>query len=379
VLLHDGDEFRVGNVRVRAMHTPGHTPEHLSFLITDAGAGADEPMGVVSGDFVFVGDTGRPDLLESAAGVEGAMREGARDLYRSVLRFLELPDYLQLWPGHGAGSACGKALGAVPESTVGYERRFSPALAAARRGEGPFVSYVLDGQPEPPLYFGRMKKLNREGPLLLSALPRPVRLTAAALADLAGRRDVTVVDTRADRSAFMRSHLVGALYAPLDRTFPTVTGSYLEPDTPVYLLVDEERNVEEAVKALINIGVDWIAGWATVETLTLAVKAGARTATIDEIDIHEIEAVRERERALVIDVRRLAEHLEGGVSGSLHFPHTRLAERLAEIPRERRLLIHCRTGARSAAASAFLAREGFDVTYVNGVLESASAADPGQT
>jgi hydroxyacylglutathione hydrolase len=378
VLLRDGDEFSVGNVRVRALHTPGHTPEHICFLITDSGGGADEPMGMVSGDFVFVGDTGRPDLLESAAGMEGAMREGARSLYRSVQRFLGLPDYLQLWPGHGAGSACGKALGAVPESTVGYERRFSPALLAARRSEADFVSYVLDAQPEPPLYFGRMKLLNRDGPPLLERLPQPTRISASQLADLSGRKDVAVVDTREDRSAFMRAHLAGALYAPLDKTFPTVTGSYLGPALPVYLLVDEAR-LEEAIRTLVRIGIDRIEGWCTLDALAQAAELGAEMASLDEIDISDIEEVRTRQRALVLDVRRLSEHVEGGVPGSLHVAHTRLAERIGELPRGRRLLVHCRTGARSAVASAFLARQGYDVVYVNGVLKPASEAAPNET
>ena len=185
-LLGDGDTFYVGKIEVMVVHTPGHTPEHVSFLITDRGGGADAPMGILSGDFVFVGDMGRPDLLESAAGVEGAMREGAHTLYQSVDRFLELPDWLQLWPGHGAGSACGKALGAVPESTVGYERRFSPALAAALQGEKAFVGYVLDAQPEPPLYFGRMKRLNRDGPPLLDGASR-ARSAQSAGAGRVGR------------------------------------------------------------------------------------------------------------------------------------------------------------------------------------------------
>jgi hydroxyacylglutathione hydrolase len=368
----------VGNVLVTVFHTPGHTPEHLSFLITDEGAGADEAMGMISGDFVFVGDTGRPDLLESAAGVEGAMREGAHALYRSVRRFLALPDYLQLWPGHGAGSACGKALGAVPESTVGYERRFSPAMAAAGQGEDAFVSYVLDAQPEPPLYFGRMKRLNRDGPALLESLPSPARLAAGELAGLAGRKDVAVVDTRSDRSAFMRSHLTGSLYAPLDRTFPTVTGSYLDPDVPVHLLVEEGR-LAEAIRALIRVGIDRIEGWAPFETLDAAAEAGAKMASTDEIDISEIEPAREGSGSVVLDVRRLAEHLEGGVAGSLHVPHTRLAERLGELPREKRLLVHCRTGARSAVAAAFLERQGFDVVYVNGTLAAASDHAPSET
>ena len=135
----------------------------MSFLITDVGGGANEPIGIATGDFVFVGDLGRPDLLETAAKVEGMMEPSARRLYSSVQRFLELPDYLQVWPGHGAGSACGKALGAVPETTVGYERRFSPAIEAAKRGEDAFVDFILEGQPEPPIYFARMKRDNKLG------------------------------------------------------------------------------------------------------------------------------------------------------------------------------------------------------------------------
>jgi hydroxyacylglutathione hydrolase len=170
--LRDGDRFRIGNVELRAWHTPGHTPEHLSYVITDHGSGADAPMAVLSGDFVFVGDLGRPDLLETAAGIAGAQEPSARRLYDSARRFLGLPDYLQVWPGHGAGSACGKSLGAVPTSTVGYERRFSPALAASGEGEARFVSYILSGQPEPPAYFARMKQLNKSGPPVERSTPR---------------------------------------------------------------------------------------------------------------------------------------------------------------------------------------------------------------
>jgi hydroxyacylglutathione hydrolase len=171
--LHHGDSFTVGNIEITAIHTPGHTPEHLSFQIVDHGGGASEPMGLVTGDFVFVGDLGRPDLLESAAGVEHAMRPSAEKLFASARDFLDYEDFLQVWPGHGAGSACGKALGAVPQTTVGYEKRYNPMLDAARRGQEAFVDAILDGQPEPPLYFARMKQLNRDGVPLLDGLPRP--------------------------------------------------------------------------------------------------------------------------------------------------------------------------------------------------------------
>lgn len=127
-LLKHGDVFHVGKVRLDVMHTPGHTPESISFVLTDEGGGANVPMGIFTGDFVFVGSIGRPDLLETAAGVVGSAELGARQLFQSVQKFRALPDHLQVWPAHGAGSACGKGLGAIPSSTVGYEKLFNPAL-----------------------------------------------------------------------------------------------------------------------------------------------------------------------------------------------------------------------------------------------------------
>src|SRR5436190_7617447 len=138
-LLHHGDSFRVGNIVFTVLHTPGHTPEHICFMVTDTGGGANEPMGILTGDFVFVGDLGRPDLLETAAGIAGAKEASAHTLCESAAEFLKLPDYLQVWPAHGAGSACGKALGAVPQSTVGYEKRFNPSLRLAG-SPGAFVA-----------------------------------------------------------------------------------------------------------------------------------------------------------------------------------------------------------------------------------------------
>ena len=169
-LLKDGDEFFVGNIKLTVMHTPGHTPEHISFLLTDT-AKTDEPVGIFTGDFVFVGDIGRPDLLEEAAGMIGTADVGARQMFRSVKRFAALPDYLQVWPAHGAGSACGKALGAVPSTTVGYEKRFSWAFQID--DEEAFVDALLAGQPEAPKYFAEMKKVNKVGPTVLHGMPTP--------------------------------------------------------------------------------------------------------------------------------------------------------------------------------------------------------------
>ncbi|HEV8149779.1 MAG TPA: MBL fold metallo-hydrolase, partial [Gemmatimonadales bacterium] len=180
-LLRDRDSFRVGNVELQAVHTPGHTPEHLCFLITDT-ATATAPIGAATGDFVFVNDVGRPDLLEKAAQLQGTADAGARQLFRSLQWFKTLPDHLQIWPGHGAGSACGKGMSAVPQSTVGYERRFNWAFGVDAEAE--FVRQVLAGQPEPPRYFGRMKRLNRAGPPILGAVSPPERVAEHRLESL---------------------------------------------------------------------------------------------------------------------------------------------------------------------------------------------------
>lgn len=370
--LRDGDTFAVGGVELRAAHTPGHTPEHLSFVVTDRGGGATEPMGVVTGDFVFVGDLGRPDLLESAAGIEGEARPSARRLYESARRLLELPDYLQLWPGHGAGSACGKALGAVPQSTLGYERRFSAALQAAQGSEEAFVELIIGGQPEPPLYFGRMKQLNKTGVPLLGELPSPGELGREELAAVAGRSDLTVFDTRPDRRAFFAGHLPGSIFAPLDRTFPTIAGSYADPELPVYLVVQPEA-LEEAVRDLVHVGLDRVVGFATPETLAAT---GGLTAT-RSIDFRGLERRRGEPSVGVLDVRSAAEHASGHVPGAVNLPHTRLLARLREVPAGGEVLVHCGSGARAASAVSLLEREGFRATHVDGVFAGWAARADG--
>lgn len=175
-LVKDGDRFSIGNLMFEVMHTPGHTPESISFLLTDGGGNADRPIGIFTGDFVFVGDIGRPDLLEKAAGIKGTSQSGAREMFKSLGKFKQLPDYLQVWPAHGAGSACGKALGAIPTTTVGYEKMFNWAMAYT--DEETFVKALLDGQPEPPKYFAVMKRVNKEGPPLLKDLSAVPEITS---------------------------------------------------------------------------------------------------------------------------------------------------------------------------------------------------------
>lgn len=364
VFLRDGDAFYIGSIEIQAIHSPGHTPEHLSYLVTDHGGGADRPMGIASGDFVFVGDVGRPDLLESAAGIPGMQDPSARTLYRSVRRFLDMPDFLQLWPGHGAGSACGKALGAVPHSTVGYEKLFNAAVDAARIGEDEFVDSILAGQPEPPLYFARMKRLNKEGAPVLGDLPRPRQLLEEEVPHLLSLDDAVIIDTRSGSARFMAEHLPGSLYAPLDKTFNTVVGSYVtDPARPIYLVIEEEC-VEEAVRDLIRIGYDRIAGYLTPQALARYFERGGEAACIRTAGFDVVEQLRKSSDGHVLDVRSASEFDASAIPGAQNVAHTRLADRIDEIPHDRTLYVHCRHGARAAVAAAYLASEGYSVVHV---------------
>src|SRR4051812_33259378 len=177
--LRNDSEIEFGDIRLRAVHTPGHTPEHLTFLVTDRERG-DDTVGALTGDFVFVGDVGRPDLLERAAGAHGSMKKAAEQLFQSIQRFKALPDYLQIWPGHGAGSACGKSLGSMPQSTLGYEKLFNWAFA--EMSEADFVRQVLEDQPVPPRYFTSMKAVNRSGGAASIEVGKVSRLGLAELA-----------------------------------------------------------------------------------------------------------------------------------------------------------------------------------------------------
>lgn len=375
VLLRDGDTFSIGNVDIRAWHTPGHTPEHLSYIVTDRGGGATSPMGVVTGDFVFVSDLGRPDLLESAVGVVGAMRAAAHRLYTSARLLDTIDDHVQIWPGHGAGSACGKALGAVPTTTVGYERLTSPALRKVAEGEEAFVQFILADQPEPPLYFAAMKRLNKLGPPVLGALPSPPRLSAADVAALASQQDVQVVDTRADRRQFFDGHLPGSFHAPLTRAFPTVIGSMLDIDKGVVLLVEEDV-LEEAVRDLIRIGYDHVRGWAPPSVLDALVADGHAIQTIASIEVDEFERRRVSGPMHVLDVRGASEYAARHVPGATNIAHTRLRSRLGELPADGvPIYVHCATGVRAAASAALLAREGHAVVHVDGAFTAWQPAD----
>jgi hydroxyacylglutathione hydrolase len=373
ILLRDGDAFMVGNVRIGVLHTPGHTPEHLAYTVTDTPRGP-QPLGVITGDFVFVGDVGRPDLLERAAGHAGTMEDSARTLFRSLARFKQLSDYLQLWPGHGAGSACGKALGAVPQTTLGYERLFNWAFAID--DEHAFVAAVLEGQPEPPAYFAIMKRVNRDGPALLGERATPAELAGESLGTAV--RDGFVVDTR-DASRFAAGHVPGTVNVPASAKLATWVASLLSDQRDVYLIVAErDGRVDEMVRALALVGVDHVRG--TFDPAALAEWAASHgpLAVLPQAPLVDLADGAARDDVLVVDVRNPSEWGAGHVPGVVNVPLGGLAhdvERVRALAGGRPIAVHCQGGTRSVIAASVLRAHGMDdVTNLTGGFAAWEAA-----
>ena len=357
MLLKDGDSFNVGNILIQAVHTPGHTPEHLSFLVTDTAA-ADKPIAVLTGDFVFVGDVGRPDLLEKAAGVAGTMEAGASRLFESLQRFKDYPDYLQIYPGHGAGSACGKGISSVPNSTVGYERMFNWAFQYDEQDE--FLRAVLAGQPEPPAYFAEMKRINKEGPRVLGGFSRPPRLPENRLEPLLKNRAL-VIDTR-NAADYARGHIPGTLNIALNKSFNTWAGWLVPYDQEFFLIVEDSCShcLDEAITALAMIGLDQIGGYFGTEVIEVWTKLGRELETISQMSAGELRARMQTGGAVVLDVRGRSEWDAGHLPEATNIPVGYLAAHLDELPREQPIVVHCQGGARSAIAASLLKSRGFD-------------------
>ena len=356
--LCDGDQLQVGRVRLDVMHVPGHTPEHIAFVVTDTATG-EAPMGIVSGDFLFVGDVGRPDLLEKAAGMQGTMADSARQLFASLQRLATLPDYLQVWPGHGAGSACGKSLGAVPQSTLGYERRTNWALGVTN--ESDFVAQVLAGQPEPPAYFARMKKLNATG---VPPLSSPREVPEAEL-----RRGLETgglaVDVRPP-AEFAAGHLAGSINVPLGNSFLTWAGSVIPADRDVVLVASPaiRTDARMAMQQLQLIGISRVLGVLAPERLSAV--ATAPLQTLPTVDARSLGAGA-TSGVTVLDVRNRSEWDEGHIPGARHVPLPELTARLDELRDAGPIAVHCQGGSRSAVAASVLAAAGIhDVTNVEG-------------
>jgi hydroxyacylglutathione hydrolase len=357
--LFDGSKITIGNITVQALHTPGHTPEHLSFLITD-GAFSSEPGYLLSGDFVFSGDLGRPDLLDEAAGGVDTRFEGARQLFTSLRdKFLTLPDFVQVYPGHGAGSACGKALGAIPSSTVGYERLYAwwgPYLAA--NDEQGFIDELLDGQPDAHAYFGRMKRQNRQGPAVMGERAPLTELdTAAVVRDLAANK-VTFVDTRPNTEVHQGT-VAGALNIPAGKSVASFGAWAVDPERdsrPLVLLASGQEQAQAMWDHLVRVGIDNVGGYVTSID-------GLPAATPRLIQPEELEGF---DAAVVLDVRNRTEHTAGHIPGSKQLSGGRVLWNLDQLPTGGTVVTYCQSGVRSSVAASTLRHAGYDVVELDG-------------
>lgn len=357
-LVKEGDTFMLGKIKFDVLHTPGHTPESLSLMLTDQGGGADKPMGLFTGDFVFVGSIGRPDLLEEAAGLADTAEPGARDLYRSAERFKQLPDFLQIWPAHGAGSACGKGLGAIPSSTVGYEKLFNPALQFTDEEE--FVEYILADQPEAPKYFAVMKRVNKEGPKILGDIELPADKLVDKLKSLP--ESATVIDlSPSDR--FANGHVPGTINIPT-AMLAGWAGWIVDYDRPVYLIAERDQ-ISEATRVLSKIGLDDVLGYFDA---TAVRKASLATESFRRNSPEELAPRIKTGEVTLLDVRSDEEWNAGHIPCAEHHFLGRLPEELHQLRGSKPFVTQCQSSARSAIAASLLQAAGIAVIDMSGGL-----------
>jgi len=359
--LKDGDQIKVGNLIFETVHTPGHTPESISFLLTDTPA-SKEPVMMFTGDFVFVGDIGRPDLLEKAAGIKGTQDLGALQMYDSIKKFDALPDYIQVWPGHGAGSACGKALGAVPSTTVGYEKIRNWALQYKSNQAG-FVDYLLTDQPEPPKYFAMMKKLNKVDRPLLTEVPKLKQLSAVELQS-ALDKGIKLIDAR-NKIDFAAGFIPGSINIQGNNAFATWAGWFLTYEEPFILLAAPDQ-LDDLTRKLMRIGLDNVMGFVP----STDVYQGALE-KVKMIDFEEFKAKVGTNETQIVDLRGVAEYNDGHMRGAENIFVGTLLQNKDKISKDKQVIIHCQGGDRSSIAYSLLSKEGFSnvINYSPGMNE----------
>ena len=332
--LADGDEVVVGDIAIRVLHTPGHRPEHCCFAVIDRSRG-DDPWLVITGDSLLVGSAARPDLAVEAA-------DGARDLHRSLLELLQLPDGVEVYPGHVAGSLCGAQMSSKASTTIGFERRFNPAVT---KDEDAFVAEMSAGTAPRPPNMERIVALNR-GPFL--GAPEP--LGTAPSADGA-----VVLDIRRPE-LFAAGHAPGALNVPVtDSKFPTKAAFVLPPDSPVAIHADSEEDAQHAARGLRAVGVLDLAG-RLVDAPT-----DERSQTVE---LEELDALLKEGEVTVLDVREKDERDEGYIAGSRHIPYRLVPAWIDDLRGEQPLVTICSSGSRAAIAASVLVAEGIEARPV---------------
>jgi glyoxylase-like metal-dependent hydrolase (beta-lactamase superfamily II)/rhodanese-related sulfurtransferase len=371
--MADGDEVQLGGARLAVLQTPGHSPESISILVFDPEQANDRPYAVLTGDTLFIGDVGRPDLRASLG---WSAERLASMLYDSLHeKLLPLPDDTLVYPAHGAGSLCGKNLSTDTVSTIGVQREYNYALQPMSRDR--FMEIVTADQPDTPAYFTYDAVLNaREHPTLDDALERELRaLSFEQLRELI-EHGAQLLDTR-DQAEFEGAHIRGALNVGLGGSFATWCGTLLDPQRPVVLVAEPGRETEAATR-LGRIGFDTVAGYLAdgMQQLDDAPELVGRTERITAGSA--AEQLAQPDPPQLVDVRTAREWSEAHIDGALNLPLSQLAERLGELPADRPLILHCASGYRAAIATSLLQREGLGrvANLVGGLAAWTSAQLP---
>jgi hydroxyacylglutathione hydrolase len=352
--LGEGDAFEIESMTLKVLETPGHTPEHISYVVADKARGAD-PVAVFCGDTLFVGDVGRPDLFP------GRAKELASQLYESLHeKLLELPDFCEVYPAHGAGSLCGRAMGSKRTSTIGYERTYNAALQI--RDLEDFIASLTTDMPAAPDHFSRCSDINRRGPTLVSTLPASRAIDPIAFREQAERDDTLVLDVR-DYDSFGGQHVPGAYHISMKGNFATFAGWVLPPDRRILLVTDAGTQAEEAAVQLRRVGLDRVGGHLD-EGMSAWSRNGLPTNHVAQLSSEELHALATGERrAVVVDVRTPKEfsgpHIDGAVN--IHMPDLR--ERYRELDPSAPTIVVCGTGIRSSLAASILKQHDFREVY----------------
>lgn len=366
--LREGETLELGSLCLRVLHTPGHTPEHVSYLVS-GGKGSGEPWGLFTGDTLFAGEVGRPDLLGG-----GTERELARRLFHTLHeKLLTLGDEVEIYPAHGEGSPCGGNIGDRKTSTLGYERLHNPKLQVGE--EDAFVEAVLSGLPEPPSYYPRMKRVNAGGPEVLGCIPTVQPLEAAAFREAMGRPGALVLDTR-EIEAYGGAHIEGALNIALRAEFPIWSGWMLKPDCRLLLVLADEDDLEEVQRHLLRIGIERVDGFLR-HGMRGWLEAGLpfrRTLQWSVQELHD-HLSHGRNGLQLLDVRRPDEWRQGHLPTARHLFLGHLEEHLEDLDPARPTAVYCGSGYRASLAASVLERGGFrEVRNIPGSMKAWKSA-----
>ncbi len=350
VPLKDGDTVSIEDIRLDVLETPGHTPEHLSYVVVDTSR-SDEPCSVFTGDALFVGDVGRPDLFP------GRARELAGRLYRSLHeKLLKLPDYCEVLPAHGAGSLCGRSMAAKRASTIGYEKRFNKALRV--RSEDKFITSLTTGMPPAPDHFARLSDVNRRGPGLVSSIPMPEALGPAKFSDLAAGRGTVVLDVR-DYDAYGGQHIRDAVSIPFAGSLPTFAGWLVPEKDRVAIVADDREQAIESVVWLRRVGLDRTPGYLENGMFSWA-RSGYPTAHAAVLSASEVHAAATGDDPItLLDVRARPEFEASHVDGAVNIPAPELRTRYRELEPTSPVIVMCSSGHRASTAVSILESRGF--------------------